>query len=123
MNPLHPTDSLSAAARLCPVDRVSFIPASVPMRQEGLLGWVRLRLFGGFVLRDVELRRSREGTLYLSYPTRRSKGGREHSICYPEPQFAEAILLQVLAVLKLEPVNVACSKDPTPKSGLQAPAA
>ena len=49
----------------------------------GLLGWVRVTLNGRLGLDGLAVRRTAEGELVLTFPSRRDGRGREHPILWP----------------------------------------
>lgn len=56
--------------------------------RKGLIGFVRFRIAGVFVADSIALRRTRDGRLTLSFPTRRPTRGRPRSILHPLDQSA-----------------------------------
>ncbi|MCK6448921.1 MAG: hypothetical protein L6Q99_21200 [Planctomycetes bacterium] len=87
-------------------DRLSVVVTNVtcsiapPAAQaNGLLGWVRFRA-GQFQFDSVALRRTAEGRLGLSFPTRRDLHGVEHCYVHPvEVETRRAIEIQVFDAL------------------------
>ncbi len=65
------------------IDNVGFVTATSKQRREGLLGWVTCTLNGGLQISGLTLRRTLEGNLALSFPTRRDRHGREHFFLRP----------------------------------------
>ncbi len=81
---------------------VRFTPASPVLLRTGLIGWACFTV-GGLKVYGVAVRRTREGSLALSYPTRRDRSGREHGIVHPIDAKAHAeIERQVLAAIVAE---------------------
>lgn len=65
----------------------------------GLLGWVRVQIMG-LEFDGIALRRSREGRIYLSFPTRQDRTGKRHYVVRPTSDEArvafEAMVLDEL---------------------------
>lgn len=61
----------------------AFRPADRAERQSGLLGYLVLEIEGLIVLEAVTLRRTRNGTLHLSFPERFDAQGHRHPIVRP----------------------------------------
>lgn len=61
----------------------AFTPASPDDQKSGLLGWITAKLNGRLVLDGLTLRRTLEGRLCLSFPTRKDRAGREHAYLRP----------------------------------------
>lgn len=102
MSSIESPSSLSEAERVCPLSQISFTAAPEPMQLDGLRGWVRFTVLGGLVVRDVALRRSRDGREYLAYPKRSTAKGAEHCVVSPSTdRMRAAIELQVFAALAL----------------------
>lgn len=53
---------------------------------------------GDFVINGIKVMRSKEGELYVSYPSRRNQNGDYKDICYPmTPALREEIHIKVMA--------------------------
>ena len=63
---------------------------------EVFLGWASCLLNGGLFLNDMEIRRSREGRLYVRFPTQPSRSGvRHHHFC-PVNRETRAVLEEAI---------------------------
>lgn len=79
---------------------VDFAPASASDTASGLLGWVGFSV-GALRLDSVQIRRTRDGHLELSFPGRRSRSGRMRRYVVPlNPEARGEIERQVLAELR-----------------------
>ncbi|SEI82202.1 stage V sporulation protein G [Lachnospiraceae bacterium A10] len=57
-----------------------------------------ITLDGDFVINGIKVMRSKEGNLYVSYPSRRNQQGDYKDICYPMTQtLREDIHIKVMA--------------------------
>lgn len=65
------------------ISRVTFTPASPADRDRGLLGYLEFVLNEALVIDGVTLRRTRNGRLALSFPSRRDRYGVEHFVITP----------------------------------------
>ena len=65
------------------VSSVGFINASVSDVRNGLLGYVTCVIGEMLLLDGITLRRTRDGRMTLSYPSRRDASGRQHAIVRP----------------------------------------
>ena len=79
---------------------------------EDFLGWASCLINGGLFLNDVEIRRSREGCLYVRFPTHPSKTGvRHHHFC-PVNRETRAVLEEaILGKFSAEGIVTARRKD------------
>jgi len=59
------------------------MPAPPELRRDGLLGWVSFEFGGGLVVEGVGVRRTLEGRLRLSFPTRTDRSGRKRAVLRP----------------------------------------
>jgi len=85
------------------VTNVSFTHASRAATECGLLGWVAFDLDGTVRVDDVSLRRTLDGRLALSFPSRVDRRGFRRSLLRPTCDRARrAIERGVLAELGLE---------------------
>jgi DNA-binding cell septation regulator SpoVG len=85
------------------IDDVHFTLASLADRQRGLLGFVSFRFAGRLRLLGVAVRRSVDGRLHLSFPTRRDRLGRVHQIVHPvDSNTRREIEEQVFRALRLD---------------------
>ncbi len=85
------------------VSEVRFSPATRADRAAGLMGWITFVLNGALKIDSVTLRRTRDGRLTLSYPSRRDRRGHEHFVIAPLGDEARVeIEKQVLAALDAE---------------------
>jgi DNA-binding cell septation regulator SpoVG len=64
------------------IRNIQFTPASDREAQRGLLAYVQLE-YGLLLLDGVTLRRTTEGGLTLSWPERRDRHGRRHTLLRP----------------------------------------
>ncbi|MCC7170383.1 MAG: hypothetical protein IT459_08040 [Planctomycetes bacterium] len=78
------------------VTNITFSHAPPSAQASGLLGWVRFQV-GMFQFDSVTLRRTADGRLALSFPTRRDSRGVDH--CFAHPVDAEARRAIELAVI------------------------
>lgn len=62
------------------VTKIAFTPAPAELRMSGLLGFIRLDLNRAMVVDGLAVRRSRQGTLVLTWPERRGTGGRHRLV-------------------------------------------
>lgn len=65
------------------VSEVHFHPAPPDVRASGQLGWVNVVVYETVHIDAIKLRRTRDGRLALSFPTRKDDGGRSHSVVRP----------------------------------------
>ncbi len=80
-----------------------FTPAPRADTERGLLGWLAFDIGGTWHVDGVVLRRTRDGRLTLSFPSRRDSQGREHPYLRPTCDRAgRAIEDAVLGELGLE---------------------
>lgn len=83
------------------VTEIDFVDASPRSASRGLLGFVRFRIGGVFVVDSIALRRTRGGRLTLSFPTRKSTRGRPRNVFHPIDQLArDEIERVVLAAVR-----------------------
>jgi len=68
------------------ISHVEFTPAGNAER--GLLGFVRFRIAEVLLVDSITLRRTRDGRLTLSFPTRRTARGLSRSVLHPLDQAA-----------------------------------
>lgn len=61
---------------------VELVRGTSQAEELGLLGWVRVRVLG-LEFDGIALRRSREGRIYLSFPSRRDRAGNRHYVVRP----------------------------------------
>jgi DNA-binding cell septation regulator SpoVG len=64
------------------IRNVQFTPASEREAERGLLAFIKLE-YGLLLLDGVTLRRTAEGGLTLSWPERRDRQGRRHTLLRP----------------------------------------
>ena len=84
---------------------VAFTPAPETMRALGLLGWVRATLDERLGLDGLAVRRSRDGRLVLSFPTRVDGQGRSHAIVWPlDDRVRRELEVRVFAALEAQEV-------------------
>ena len=82
------------------IEVLSFTSAPDHLEKRGMLGWISIRVGDELVIDGLGLRRTRDGDLRLSFPTRRDSHGGEHSIVRPTNTEAhKAIERHVLASL------------------------
>lgn len=62
------------------VTDVVFSPATAHEGARGLIGYVRLRLGGRLRLDGLTLRRTASGAMTVSFPVRRDRQGRSHTL-------------------------------------------
>ena len=94
---------MSSALSLSVLTFTSASPADV---QQGLLGWLSVRVDDSLVLDGIALRRTRNGQLTLSFPERRDSNGRRHPLIRPLDDGARrAIERQILEALGLAEVT------------------
>ncbi len=80
--------------------RLRFVAAPPGLRRTGLIGWVSVVLSGLVELDGIALRRSSTGSLFLSYPRRRDREGRDHAVVRPvDDQARRRIEAEILAAL------------------------
>lgn len=85
------------------VTHARLIEAPRSERRGGLLGFVQVVLNGGLQLDGITLRKTRDGRITLSFPSRTDHHGREHAIIRPVDQAARtAFVREVLAALGIE---------------------
>ncbi len=85
------------------VSGVELTHSAPPDALKGLLGWLRFDVNGALRLDGVALRRTREGTIALTFPARRDRQGRDHPLVRPlDSEARAAIERQVLAALGLD---------------------
>jgi hypothetical protein len=89
------------------LDRVHLTWASVHAAGTGLLGFVTAR-YGDLLLDGIAVRRTRDGRVVLSWPSRRDSRGRDHSVVRPcgddARQALEAAILGALGLSAQEQV-------------------
>ena len=74
--------------------------------RSGLLGWISIE-FGQLLIDNITLRRTSEGRLALSFPSRTAKNGQKHAIVRPiDDDARRAIELEILRQLR-QPAEVA----------------
>ncbi len=79
---------------------LTFTSASPADVQQGLLGWLSVRVDDSLVLDGIALRRTRNGQLALSFPERRDSNGRRHPLVRPlDDDARQAIERQVFRAL------------------------
>ncbi|MBU8922287.1 MAG: SpoVG family protein [Bacteroidales bacterium] len=67
---------------------------------DGLLAWATVVLENAIKLDNLAIRRSCDGSLYVTYPAKRSSSGKTHQYFHPiNTQAAEAIQNAILARL------------------------
>ncbi len=85
-----------------------FIVSDVRIRRcarqpDGLLGWASCLINGGLFLSSMQIRRSREGRLYVRFPMQLSrKGVRRHYFCPVNNGTRETIEEAILGKLSVE---------------------
>lgn len=85
---------------------VEFVRGTLQAKELGLLGWVRVRVVG-LEFDGIALRRSREGRIYLSFPTRRDCAGKRHYVVRPTSEETRvAFEAMVLDELRRQGENV-----------------
>jgi len=65
------------------ISAVRFRPASSRDQASGLLGYVSFTIGNLWVVDGIAVRRTRDGEMIISYPTRRDSRGREHAYLRP----------------------------------------
>ncbi len=84
------------------IANVSFTPAQPKEVKRGLLGWVSLVLDGRFRLSSIAVRRTLDGRVTLSFPTRIDGSGRQRFYFRPlDDRTRRAIESQVFTQLGL----------------------
>jgi DNA-binding cell septation regulator SpoVG len=73
---------------------------------DGLLAWASCVVSGAIKLDNIAIRRSRDGGLFLTYPTKRSAGGEKYHYFNPISKEAaqavqDALLTQLVSLAKL----------------------
>ncbi|RKY19801.1 MAG: hypothetical protein DRQ55_09720 [Planctomycetota bacterium] len=76
-----------------PVTAVHFTPA--PEAQRGLLGWLSCR-YGDLLLDGIAVRRTRDGRMCLSFPTRHDRHGRQHHLVRPADDASRRAIERVI---------------------------
>ena len=71
--------------------QIRFVPASERDRQSGLLGFASAA-YGDLALDGLTVRRTRDGRLAVSWPSRRDGAGRSHPTVRPMGDAERAIL-------------------------------
>ena len=80
---------------------VSFHSAPRREQRAGLLGWLCIEIGAAFVVDGIALRRTRNGRLALSFPTRTDTHGRRHPVVRPRDAEAHrSIAAAVLGALE-----------------------
>lgn len=69
--------------RVFQVSEVVLSPAPRSDQDRGLLGWIALTMDGVLRLHGLALRRTRAGRLAVTFPRRRGRRDREHSVLHP----------------------------------------
>ncbi len=79
---------------------------------EDFLGWASCLVNGGLFLNDMEIRRSREGRLYVRFPTQPSRSGvRHHHFCPVNRETRAALEGAILGKFSTEGIVAARRKD------------
>jgi len=82
------------------VTLVAFMSGSVYDQEAGLLGWITIDVGGLVLLHGITLRRSRLGTLSLSFPKRKGSRGVRYPVSEPlDDDARREIERQVFAAL------------------------
>jgi hypothetical protein len=82
------------------VGELRFHPADRAQRERGLIGWTTFEL-GSVRVDGVAVRRTRDGRLTLSFPTRVDDRGRLRAVVRPRSREAhEEIVAQVIAEIR-----------------------
>lgn len=90
------------------VSGLTFTPADAAARESGLLGFIACTVGGRLRLDGIGLRRTRGGSLTLSFPERRDRTGRAHAYIRPLDNATRlTIEAEVFAALGIE-------QEPTP---------
>lgn len=83
-----------------------FTAAPEHLRASGLLGWIRFVTLDGLVIDGTAVRRTRQGTITLSFPERTARDGVRHSIVRPiDDQTRREIEAAVFAALGIKEVQ------------------
>lgn len=83
------------------VSKVEFVRGSDREREQGLLGYVSLRLGESVELNGITLRRTLGGKHTISFPSRRDRRGKGHPIVRVlDDAEREAVEAQVIGVLR-----------------------
>jgi hypothetical protein len=83
------------------VSAVRFTPADKGLRDTGLLGWASILLDGALRAEGIAVRRTRAGTLTLSFPVKDDGYGRRWQYLRPvNEETRQAIEYQVLEQLE-----------------------
>jgi DNA-binding cell septation regulator SpoVG len=84
---------------------VCFSPAPPHLQKGGLLGWVQVEI-GVLLVDGVSLRRTQDGSLAISFPTRTDRNRHEHIVVRPiDAETRRQIESQILAALRKEAVS------------------
>jgi DNA-binding cell septation regulator SpoVG len=87
---------------------VSFVRASAADVRRGLVGYVSLSIDGALRLDGIALRRTIDGDIVLSFPTRIDRRGHEHALVRPlSDEIRRAIERDVLHEIALQGIAVA----------------
>ncbi len=62
----------------------------------GFLGWVSLVINGGLLLNDIGVKQHRDGTVFLSFPARRSRRGIKHYCFHPINRETRALIEEAI---------------------------
>ncbi len=62
---------------------LGFVTSTAADQQRGLLGWVTCIVNDALLIDGIAIRRTRDGQLALSFPSRTARDGRKHSIVRP----------------------------------------
>jgi DNA-binding cell septation regulator SpoVG len=85
-----------------PISSIRATPAPPAVARSGLLAWVSCIVGGELLIDGLALRRTVDGRLTLSFPSRRDRAGREHAYVRPLGDgVRQAIERQVLDALDL----------------------
>ena len=73
--------------------------------REGLLGWISV-WYGSLVIDDITLRRTSNGRLAVSFPSRTARNGQKHAIVRPvDDRARQAIEAEILGQLGQAPAT------------------
>jgi hypothetical protein len=85
------------------ISDVAFVPAGYDIANTGLLGWITCTINGVVRLRGITLRRTSQGRLAFSFPSRRDSSGRMLPFVKPVGSAVRREMLrQILAAIGLE---------------------
>lgn len=84
------------------VTAIRFAPAGDADRRRGLLGWIGC-VVAGFRFDGLAVRRLSNGQLALTYPERRDRRGKMHTLVLPvDPEARRAIEREILSAIDID---------------------